>query len=218
VRTCRELSLDTRGNRWWWYLGVPVAIVAGALLAVWLRTTKDDALTLNRGTRVDTEFLTHLDPANSPNAATPDGRFLVVVFGYTSCPDVCPTTLLAVHRALQQLGDGAGRVVPIFVTVDPERDGPDHLREYARSFDSRIRTLSDRAVLAPTLRTFRARAERHNSPSGAGYTMDHTAVLYLIDPERKIIAALPETSPSLDRDLVRSLHDNPEFSRETPGN
>jgi protein SCO1/2 len=140
----------------------------------------------------------------------------VVVFGYTSCPDICPTTLLAVHRALQQLGDGAERVLPIFVTVDPERDGPDHLREYAGSFDSRIRTLSDRAVLAPTLRTFRARAERHDSPS-AGYTMDHTAVIYLVDPKRQIIAALPEGSPNLDRDLVRSLRNNPEFPRVSPG-
>jgi cytochrome oxidase Cu insertion factor (SCO1/SenC/PrrC family) len=203
--------LDAGRTRWWWYLGIPVGIAAGALLAVWLRTSHRDALTLDRGTRVDTGFLAHLNPASSPDSPAANDRFLLVVFGYTACPDVCPTTLMAVHRALDALGADAARVVPVFVTVDPERDSPDHLRAYVDGFDPRIRTLSDRPVLAATLRAFRARSERQNASSGGGYSMDHTAVVYVLDPGHRVMAALPESSPTLVRDLVSALRNHRDF-------
>ena len=211
MRSCREPPLDAGRTRWWWYLGAPLGIAAGAVVAVWLRTSGSDALTLGRGEKVDAAFTARLDPPPSREVATPGGRFLLVVFGYTSCPDVCPTTLLAVHRALNALGASAERVVPIFVTVDPDRDTAEHLRTYTASFDPRIRSLSDPAVAAATLRAFHARAERRNAPSGAGYSMDHTAALYLLDPARRVVAALPENSPTLDDDLVKALRGDPAF-------
>ena len=182
-----------------------MGIAAGAVAAVLLRTSPDDALTLHRGESVDVAFTAHLDPPVAPGAATPDGRYLLVVFGYTSCPDICPTTLQAVHRALERLGAGAERVVPIFVTVDPSRDTAQRLQPYVNGFDARIRSISNPGVVAATLRTFHARAEKQPFPSGDGYGMDHTAVLYVLSPDRHVIAALPEAAPTLSEDLVAVL-------------
>ncbi len=197
--------LKSQRGRWWWYLGIPAGIAAGVVLAVLLRTSRDDALTLHRGEQIDAGFTSRLDPGASSTPDAADGRFLVVVFGYTSCPDVCPATLLVVQHVLERLGTGAGRVVPIFVTVDPARDTAERLRTYLASFDARIRGISDPAVVASTLRTFRARAEKRVISSGGDYSMDHTAILYVIDPSRRVIAALPESSPTLSADLVRAL-------------
>lgn len=178
---------------------------------MWLRTSDSDALTLRRGERVDAAFTAWLDPAATTTPTPPDGHFLLVAFGYTSCPDICPATLTAVHLALERLGAGAGHLVPIFVTVDPVRDTADRLRQYLASFDSRIRSISDPAVVATTLREFHARAEARRFPSGNGYSIDHTAVLYVLDPERRVIAALPEATATLASDLVGALSSNPAF-------
>jgi cytochrome oxidase Cu insertion factor (SCO1/SenC/PrrC family) len=207
--------LSSRLTRWWRYLGVPVGIAAGAAFAVWLRTSGGDALTLHRGERVDAAFIQRLDPAASHAPKAPDRHFLLVAFGYTYCPDVCPTTLLAVHQALERLGTGAGRVVPIFVTIDPARDTADHLRTYVENFDSRIRSVSDPAAVATALKAFRARAEKRII-SGGNYAMDHTAVLYVLDPERRVIAALQETSPTLSADIADTLTGTPGFTVAAP--
>lgn len=212
----QESLLHNRRTRWW-YLGVPVGIAAGAVLAVWLRTSGNDALTLRRGERVDVAFTARLDPAASLAPTTPNGRFLLVAFGYTSCPDICPTTLLAVHRVLERLGAGAEHVVPIFVTVDPERDTADRLRPYVTAFDPRIRSLSDPTVAAATLRTFHARAEKRRFASGSAYLLNHTAVLYVLDPENRVIAALPEATATLVDNLVGALTHDPAFPREPAG-
>jgi len=195
---------------WWRYLGVPIGIAAGAVLAVWLRTSDRDALTLHRGERVDGAFTRRLNPA-PPGAPAPDGHFLLVAFGYTFCPDICPTTLIAMHRALDGLGAGAQRVVPIFVTIDPARDTAELLQGYVANFDSRIRSLSDAAAVALTMKAFRARAEKRRL-AGNDYAMEHTAVLYVLDPERRVVAALPETSPKLSADILGALAGAPAFA------
>jgi cytochrome oxidase Cu insertion factor (SCO1/SenC/PrrC family) len=82
------------------------------------------------------------------------------------------------------------------------------------AFDDRIRFISDPAVVATTLRAFHARAEKRRFPSGSGYSMDHTAVLYALAPDRQVNAALPETSVSLADDLVAALTESPASSRE----
>jgi cytochrome oxidase Cu insertion factor (SCO1/SenC/PrrC family) len=207
--------LNSRPTRWWRYLGVPVGIAAGAVFAVWLRTSGGDALTLHRGERVDAAFTRRLDSAASPAPEAPHGHFLLVAFGYTYCPDVCPTTLIAVHQALERLGAGAARVVPIFVTIDPARDTADRLRTYVENFDSRIHSVSDPAAVAQAVKAFRARAEKRII-SGDNYAMDHTAVLYVLDPERRVIAALPETSPTLSADIADALAGNPGFAVAAP--
>ena len=207
----RETVLSSQPSRWWWYLGVPVGIAAGAMLAVWLRTSAGDALVLRRGEQIDGAFTRRLDPAAPPGAQAPNGRFLLVAFGYTFCPDVCPTTLLAVHRALVLLGAGAEHVVPIFVTVDPARDTADRLRAYVANFDPRIRSVSDPAAVEMAVKAFHARAEKRII-AGENYAMDHTAVLYVLDPAHRVIAALPETSPGLPANIARALAGDPGFT------
>ncbi len=192
--------MGIRIARPWWLLGVPVGIAAGALLAIALRTSGDDALTLRRGQAVDVGFLARLDPP-----AAPAGPVLLLSFGYTSCPDVCPTTLLAVHRALLRLGDAAAQVQPVFVTVDPARDSAERLQQYVDSFDPRIRRISDPATAAAALAAFHARAVKRPLPTGGGYTVDHTAVLYVLDRGRRVAAALPEASAGLEDRIVAAL-------------
>lgn len=207
--------LEDRRARSWWYLGVPIGIAVGAVLAVWLRTSPDAALTLRAGDLVDIGFVAGLDPPHQPTTvpAAASDRYLLVVFGYTSCPDLCPATLLAVHVALQQLGDAAEWVIPVFVTVDPARDTPDRLAAYVASFDPRIRSLSDPAGVAATLRALRARAEKRPLAIGDAYTMDHTAVVYVLNPAHRVIAAVPEAIPAetLTAALVAALRSDPGF-------
>jgi protein SCO1/2 len=187
----------------------------GRLHAHVLTSRRLQACELSLGARVNGAFTRALDPAASPAPDSPDGHFLVVAFGYTYCPDICPTTLLAVHHALERLGAGAARVIPIFVTVDPARDTAEHLRAYLANFDPRIRGVSDPAAVAAAVRAFRARAEKRIMPGG-DYSMDHTAVVYVLDPERRVIAVLPEISPTLSADIADAVAGSPRFAAAAP--
>jgi protein SCO1/2 len=129
------------------------------------------------------------------------GHSSLLFFGFTSCPDVCPTTLAALAPLLRQppLPD----LQVLFVSVDPGRDRPEVLRPYLASFDARIVGLTgNEAALAPLLHSLGAIAERIALPDGS-YTMDHSATLYLLDPQGHMAAVFspPFTSASLRADL-----------------
>jgi protein SCO1/2 len=118
------------------------------------------------------------------------GQFQLIAFGYTFCPDVCPTSLAEMARALKLLGDDAEHVQPIFISVDPGRDKPAILGEYARFFHPRLLALSaDPEVTRRTAELFRARYEIVPSESGdpERYIVDHTASIYLIGPNGEFI-------------------------------
>lgn len=206
--------MDERRVRWWWYLGIPLGVAVGAILAVGLRTSGEQRLALRPGERVPQALSVQLDQPASGEPASLAGRHLIVVFGYMSCPDLCPATLLAVHESLRVLGTDAARVVPVFVTVDPARDTPNRLPAYAASFDTRIQTVSAPAAVAMMVEAFRVRAEKRPFPSGSGYAMDHTAVLYVLDPAQTVIAVLLETSPTqtLVSDMVAALRKDRGFA------
>lgn len=110
------------------------------------------------------------------------GRPAVVFFGFTYCPEVCPTTMVSLSSTLGKLGAEADKLGLYFVTVDPERDTPAELKPYMAQFDSRIRGLTGEAdqiaAIAKPLRVYYAKV---NVEGGAGYTMDHDATVYLID-------------------------------------
>ena len=117
------------------------------------------------------------------------GQPVVLFFGYTHCPDVCPTTLFEVSELFRKLGDGA-KVRGVFVSVDPERDTPEILKDYLGSFDKRIIGLSgDRAALEPMLKAYRVYA-RKNPASNGEYSMDHSAIVYLLDKQMRFIGPL----------------------------
>lgn len=110
------------------------------------------------------------------------GKPTLVFFGFTHCPEVCPTTLFELTTLLGKLGPEADKLNVLFVTVDPERDTPAQLALYLQSFDPRIVGLSGtQAELDAALKAYKAYARR--IPTAEGYTMDHTASVYLMDAE-----------------------------------
>jgi cytochrome oxidase Cu insertion factor (SCO1/SenC/PrrC family) len=117
------------------------------------------------------------------------GRWKLIYFGYTSCPDICPTTLQTMAAAMTALGAQADRVVPLFITVDPARDRPDVLARYTVLFDRRIVGLTGTAAqIAAAEQSFRVYAARVDQPGTGSYLMDHTSFVYLIDPQGRLQA------------------------------
>jgi protein SCO1/2 len=123
------------------------------------------------------------------------GRPTAIVFGYTHCPDVCPTTLTAVSGWIAALGPDAGRVRFVFVTVDPVRDTGPVLADYMRAFDSSITALtgSPEAVTAMTA-AYRVGVRRSGETEG-DYLVDHAALIYLMDAEGRFRQAIRYDDP-----------------------
>jgi len=124
------------------------------------------------------------------------GKWLLVYFGYTHCPDACPTALNAIALALRALGPARNEVQPVFVTVDPARDTPAALREYVKAFDAPILALTgSEAAVAQAARAYRVFYARHDLPGG-DYEMDHSSIIYVMDRQGRFVASLGgETAP-----------------------
>ncbi len=121
------------------------------------------------------------------------GRWLLVYFGYTFCPDVCPTVLLNVGQALQSLGAAGARLQPVFITVDPARDTASHLEKYLASFSPRIVGLrGDAQQLAAAARQFHV-YYRARSLGNGDYAVDHSSYLYVIAPDGHLVKVLPDS-------------------------
>ena len=129
------------------------------------------------------------------------GRFQLVTFGFVSCPDVCPTTLLQFKNILEALGDKAARLQPIFVTVDPERDTGAILLEYTAAFDPRILGLTGSPELVRrAAENFRFKYEKVREPGAAStvYTMNHTAGMVLLDAQGGFVARFAYEMPAVE--------------------
>jgi len=115
------------------------------------------------------------------------GKAVVLFFGYTQCPDVCPTTLAALAEAMKQLGADADRVQVLFVTVDPERDTPALLSQYVPAFDPRFLGLyGDADATARTAKEFKIIYQKVPGAAPGTYTMDHSAGTYIFDPQGRL--------------------------------
>ncbi len=136
------------------------------------------------------------------------GKWLLVYFGYTFCPSSCPTMLLDVATALKKLGPDAAEVQPLFITVDPQRDTPEVMRQYTQSFDPRILGLvGTPQQIAAVAKEYGAYYVSHRTGPGANdYVMDHSTYLYVMDPQGKFVRAF-ETDTTGDRiaDALRGL-------------
>jgi protein SCO1/2 len=110
------------------------------------------------------------------------GKWLLIFFGFTYCPDVCPTTLNRVAQVMDRLGPLASQVQPLFITIDPARDTPAVLAQYTAAFDPRIVGLTgtpdEIAAAAKAYRVYYAKVDQ-----GSDYTMDHSAILYVMRPD-----------------------------------
>jgi len=113
------------------------------------------------------------------------GKVVVLFFGFTHCPDICPTTLVEVSNALKTLGPDAERVQVLFVTVDPERDTQDALAKYVTAFDPRFLGLrGDAAATQRAAKEFKIYFEKRKS--GDSYSVDHSGQSYVIDPQGRL--------------------------------
>jgi protein SCO1 len=116
------------------------------------------------------------------------GRPFLVFFGFTHCPDVCPTALFEVSEIMRKLGPDADRTRALFVTVDPERDTPEKLKDYLSSFDPHvIGVTGDAAAIAAVAKAYRVYSKKVPL-DGGGYTMDHTAIVYLMGKDGRFIS------------------------------
>ena len=116
------------------------------------------------------------------------GKTFLVFFGFTHCPEVCPTALFEMSEILRQLGSDADRTAVVFITVDPERDTPESLKDYLASFDPHIHGLTgDPAAVAAVAKAYRVYFKKVPL-EGGDYTMDHTAIVYLMDKEGHFIS------------------------------
>ncbi len=132
----------------------------------------------------------HLQDQNGKPFSDQDmkGRPYLVFFGFTHCPDICPTTLFDMSQVLKQLGPDADRAGALFITIDPERDTPAVIKDYLSSFDPHLRGLTgDQAAVDAAVKAYRVYAKKVPL-EGGDYTMDHTAVVYLMDKNGEFVA------------------------------
>jgi protein SCO1 len=132
-----------------------------------------------------------------------------VFFGFTFCPDVCPTTLFELSNLLTELKADADRLNVLFITVDPERDTPQQLALYLSSFDPHITGLSGTSEnIAAALKAYRVQASK-TALSAGGYTMDHTASIFMMDSKGKFVGTINHRDPDATaRAKLRRLLDS----------
>jgi len=129
------------------------------------------------------------------------GRYMLIYFGYSMCPDVCPTTLAVMADALGKIDDKGAKIVPVFITIDPERDTPKVLAPYLQSFgDQFVGLTGTPAEIAAVERSYKVYAKKAPlDPAkglAGGYGMDHSSVIYLMGPEGKLVAFWDELIPA----------------------
>lgn len=172
-------------------------LTAGALLLLTLSglaAEPEAAATENAAREINPRFLL-LDPKGRM-VSNEDfrGRFQLITFGYTSCPDVCPTTLAVMSQVLAQLGPQASRLQPIFISVDPERDKRDMLGRYTAYFDDRILGLTGSADLVKSAADhYKVTYKKYLEPGAApnSYSIDHSVGMYLLGTEGEFVTRFP---------------------------
>ncbi len=116
------------------------------------------------------------------------GKFRLMFFGFTYCPDVCPTELKRLTLVLEGLGDDAAEVTPLFVTIDPERDSPKVLKDYLGRFDERFIGLTGSIKQIEHMEDiYKVYSAKAQDPEHTEYTMNHSALVYLIAPDDKVL-------------------------------
>ena len=176
------------------FAGVLV-IAAGVLLALALRETPRGAAGTALASAIGGPFQL-IDQNGKPfSDADLKGKWHLIFFGYTHCPDACPTALNEMSLALDRLGMKRDEVGVVFITVDPERDTPDALKSYVQSFDAPIVALTGSPeAVAQAAKAYRVFYAKHPRPDG-DYDMDHSAVIYVMNPEGRFTATFtPDSS------------------------
>jgi cytochrome oxidase Cu insertion factor (SCO1/SenC/PrrC family) len=205
----------TRREKYWVKFGAmraTLALVLGvslaALLVVWqfgksetrVDTLRSDAQTVSPGQTVPPNTAPIGGPfalINQDGKQVTDlqfrGKYLLIYFGYTYCPDLCPTGLQTIAHALDQLGSDAKKVQTLYITIDPARDTPAKLKEYVASFHPDIIGLTGSAAqIAAVAKEYQVYYAKGEMVDDKDYTMDHSGYIYLMDPEGKFITTFDE--------------------------
>ena len=135
------------------------------------------------------------------------GKTFLVFFGFTHCPEVCPTTLFEISQIMRELGPDADRTAALFISVDPERDTPQALKDYLASFDPHLRGLTgDAQALAAVAKAYRVYYKKVPL-EGGDYTMDHTAIVYLMGKDGRFVSPfnMRRTAEAAAADLRQRL-------------
>jgi protein SCO1 len=182
--------------------------ILGVLLAVVVIISEPGARAGTSDVTIGGPFTLSTPDGTTVTDRTYRGKWLLVYFGYTFCPTSCPTTLLAVTTALEELGQDAAQVQALFITVDPQRDTPKVMRQYIESFDPRIVGLTGTPQqIAAAAQEYGAYYVRHSTGAGPDdYIVDHSTYLYLMDPLGKFVRAFDsDTSGDRIADALRAL-------------
>ena len=174
-------------------LAVTVLVLCGAWLTIALTTGRNVTETVDTSSNaaiggpfalVDTRGETVTDQ-------TYRGKWMLIYFGYTFCPDACPTTLNNISTALEKLGSGADKIQPLFITVDPKRDTLQVMSDYLKSFDRRIVGLTgSKSQTDAVAHAYRVYVSAHQS-DGDDYLVDHSAYIYVMNPQGKFASVIP---------------------------
>lgn len=135
------------------------------------------------------------------------GKAVALFFGYTSCPDVCPTTLLRLSRMLDALGDDASRVQVVFISIDPERDTPQRVAAYARAVNpSIIGATGSPQEIATVAKAYGIYYAKKPGSAATGYLMDHTAAITVVNPAGEVeLIWSPTAEPEQMADDIRAI-------------
>jgi protein SCO1/2 len=136
------------------------------------------------------------------------GKYQLIYFGYTFCPDVCPTTLAVMSQALDKMGMDGARIVPIFITIDPERDTPKVLKSYMDAFGPNFVGLTgSQSQIAAVEKEYRVYAKKQPQGGKGSYGIDHSSVIYLMGPDGRLVTFYDElVSPdALAKDLKAKI-------------
>jgi len=183
-----------------------VILGAGVFLALALRDNPRGAAGTALASAIGGPF--RLTDQNGKTVTDADlkGKWSLVYFGYTHCPDACPTALNDISIALEDLGAKREAVRPVFITVDPERDTPEALKAYVTSFDAPILALTGTPVqVAQAAKGYRVYYAKHPE-AGGDYSMDHSSVIYVMDPQGRFTASFThESTPEQIAERLKKL-------------
>lgn len=194
-------------------------LVVAAGVAVWLWSAGDEMAVQTEAGQTGQATGTGTPAIGGPFALTDQtgkrvtekdftGKYMLIYFGFTFCPDVCPTELQVMSGALDELGADATKVQPIFVTVDPDRDTPEVLARYVKQFNPRLVGLTGSAQdIAAIAKEYRVYYEKVKDDSSSDdYSMDHSSIIYLMGPDGGFLTFFPPgTSPEKMAEKIKSL-------------
>jgi protein SCO1/2 len=191
----------TRAVRFFLILGVGLLVLDGAVFALFVNRTPDpNSLTrsvVSSGTAtIGGRFTLVTTDGKTVTDQTYRGKWMLIYFGYTFCPDACPTALTNMSIALQTLREEADPIEPLFITIDPKRDTTSVLGEYLKSFDPRIAGLTgSEEQTKSVVKAYHVYAEEQKAQGDGGYLVDHSSYVYLMDPEGKFVDVLEGATP-----------------------